>query len=84
MIEESALNESLTKITRYQKKIYEALVSNSNEIAAIRETVRALDPTFAEVLEEKRTYYRECEGQAVAALMKEFDSLIHLSKQVVR
>ena len=36
------------------KQLYELVYSTMNELASVRETVRGLDPTFADVLEERR------------------------------
>ncbi|HEX4075918.1 MAG TPA: hypothetical protein VHX49_11005 [Candidatus Acidoferrales bacterium] len=54
MIKESALRQTLLVLTDVAKGQYELIVSSMIELAALRETVRGLDPTFADVLATKR------------------------------
>jgi hypothetical protein len=54
MINEAELKDTLLSFATNNRMIYVALTSALNEIEALRETVRGLDPTFAEVMEHRR------------------------------
>jgi len=54
MINESALRETLISLADLCKTQYATLSLVMDEVAALRETVRGLDPTFSEVLEKQR------------------------------
>jgi hypothetical protein len=54
MINETALRDALLASVEQNKLCYVMLSAMLDELAAIRETVRGLDPTFSEVLEQKR------------------------------
>ena len=53
MIQEGALREVLIALTKNGKMHTEQLMKLKDEVAALRETVRGLDPTFDDVLKEK-------------------------------
>jgi hypothetical protein len=54
MINENALRDALLALAEQCKTQYLGLSLVIDEVAALRETVRGLDPTFSEVLEQKR------------------------------
>jgi ribosomal protein L16 Arg81 hydroxylase len=54
MINEPALRDALLALAEQNKLEYVMLSTMLDELAALRETVRGLDPTFSEVLEQKR------------------------------
>jgi hypothetical protein len=54
VINESALKDALLALTEIAKNQYELIVSSMSEIAAVREAVRGLDPTFDDTLATKR------------------------------
>jgi len=54
MINEAALRDALLALTEMQKGNDLMNFSLLGEVAALRETVRALDPTFDDVLKQKR------------------------------
>lgn len=54
MIDEIVLKDALLALVERSKAQYLMLTSLQNELAALRETVRGLDPTFPDVLEGKR------------------------------
>jgi hypothetical protein len=54
MINEPALRETLISLADLCKTQYAMLSVMMDEVAALRETVRGLDPTFSDVLEQKR------------------------------
>jgi hypothetical protein len=53
-IHEPALRDALATLAEQLKTQYVMLSVTLDEVAALRETVRGLDPTFSEVLEQKR------------------------------
>ena len=56
------------------------LSSLLNEVVALRETVRALDPAFSEVLESRRKESQESNAGNVAALVDSYDQIIERLK----
>jgi len=54
VINENALRDALIAFVEQQKGAYLMIYSILGEVAALRETVRALDPTFDDALAEKR------------------------------
>lgn len=80
MIDEPSLVACLVALVDLHKTQYLSFSALLNEVAALRETVRALDPTFADVIEQKRKeqeyQMREVVQQQVALL----DDLIRIVK----
>jgi hypothetical protein len=66
MINETALRDALSALTEIAKRQLELIVAEMAELSAIRETVRGLDPTFADTLAAKR----QQASQNVLPLMK--------------
>jgi len=54
LINEASLKDVLLALATQSKTQYVMLSSILNELAALRETVRDLDPIFGGVLEQKR------------------------------
>jgi hypothetical protein len=54
MVNESLLLESLVGLHQRTKELYVMILACGSELAALRDTVRALDPTFDGVLAKKR------------------------------
>lgn len=54
MINEDSLRASLINLAKMNRSLYELVFSTMNELSSVRETVRGLDPTFADVLEQRR------------------------------
>ena len=76
MIDEPALQVTLLAAMKHIKAHYELITSLGNEIAAIRQTVARLDPTFGEVLKTKRNHYAEQSRQAIQETLAEYQELI--------
>ena len=53
MVNETALRDALLALTEDAKSQYIIFSALNTEIEALRETVRALDPTFADVMAQK-------------------------------
>lgn len=69
MIKESALRDALMAVVNNSKTNYIMISSILAELAAVRETVRGLDPTFADVLAQKQR-------EAVASTAAEVKAII--------
>jgi hypothetical protein len=54
MINESLLRDAVIGLSEDAKALYAILGTLIDEVAALRQTVRGLDPTFDEVLAQKR------------------------------
>jgi len=54
MIDEVALREVLVRLAEESKANHLLVSAMVSELAALREAVRGLDPTFSEVMTEKR------------------------------
>ena len=74
-IYETELRAMLKAILGLNLKAIESVQKLSNEIGAVRESVRALDPTFSEVLAKHRQYYDQTTGQLLAEIKQEYESL---------
>ena len=70
MVNEQVLLESLVALTETSKAQIVMIAGIGSEVAALRETVRALDPTFDDVLAKKReeNSFLETARQAVRLL----------------
>jgi hypothetical protein len=78
MINESALRGILVHLTKRQKAIYQSLTATMGEAASLRETVRALDPTFDDVLAQKREEFHSKLSEIFQSDMKHYDDLIRV------
>jgi len=76
MINEQVLKETLIALVELNKKATATSIIALNQIAAIRETVRPLDPAFSDVFSDKKTYYEGATDQLSAEIKEEYDSLI--------
>jgi hypothetical protein len=77
MVNENALHNTLIILADATRAHADAISEVLIEIAAIRETVRALDPAFSEVLQEHRRANRADPEwrQAYAASLRRLDEL---------
>lgn len=73
MVNESALRDSLLAFNEDAKSQYIMLSSILAELDALRETVRGLDPTFADVMEQKRRESAEKNAAIVQAVIAGYD-----------
>jgi hypothetical protein len=80
MIDESHLRDVLTALTMETRSAF--VMSNEilNELTALRETVRGLDPTFADVIEQKRKEAEARGAVEVAGVLGRIDELIESLK----
>jgi hypothetical protein len=76
MINEEALRDALLALAEQHKTNYLMLSALMNEIAALRETVRGLDPTFTEVLEDRRAKSQEAGREILREQIMFFDQII--------
>ena len=80
MVNEAALRDALLSLVEWQKAQYLVFSAALNELASLRETVRGLDPTFADVIEQKRKEQEETTKQIVVKQAQIFDLIIERVK----
>jgi hypothetical protein len=80
MINETALRDVLMALLEQQKSQMIFHSGVFRELAALRETVRGLDPTFADVIEHKREEAKTREGDIVARQVQLFDEMLQKVK----
>lgn len=73
MVDEEALRDALLSSIEESKNLYIMLSSVFAELQALRETVRALDPAFAEVMEQKRLEAVAQQDEAVQAAIAAYE-----------
>jgi hypothetical protein len=73
MIDESALRDALLSSIEESKNLYVMLSSILAELDALRETVRGLDPTFGDVMEQKRLEAVARQDEVVRASIAAYD-----------
>lgn len=76
MVNEMALRDALMALTNNCKTNYVMLSSVLAEIAAVRETVRGLDPTFDDVLARKQKEVMESQAVTVRTVIAAYDVLL--------
>jgi hypothetical protein len=76
MINENALRDALLALATDGRSNYVMISSALNELAALRETVRGLDPTFADILEQKRQEAARANAEVVEVVMTQYAELI--------
>jgi hypothetical protein len=80
MVDESKLKETLLFLAEDNRANYIMIASLTNEIAALREAVRGLDPTFPEVLEVKRDESEARGEEHIHNALSEYDRIIQKLK----
>jgi len=83
MVNETVLLDSLVALTVTCKQMYIMLGAVGSECAALRETVRGLDPTFDEVLEKKREATSMSATSAEIGKMLD-DAILKLKDDLIR
>jgi hypothetical protein len=81
MINEAKLRETLIILAENLKTQHDTLSHAMDEIAALRETVRGLDPTFDDVFRNRKADLSSAELRQQAAEL--FDRLIQLLRSGV-
>jgi hypothetical protein len=76
MINENALRDALLALATDGRSNYVMIASLLRELAALRETVRGLDPTFADILERKRQEAAQNDAEVVEASIVRYDEII--------
>jgi hypothetical protein len=80
MIDESELRAALVANNEELKTQYIMISSVLAELAALRETVRGLDPTFGDVMEQKRRESAERNAPIVQSVIGGYDEKSRLLK----
>jgi hypothetical protein len=78
VINEPALKDALLALAEQNKVQYAMISLVLDEVAALRETVRGLDPTFSEVLEQKRK--ESSTAQERVAVLRSMNEIIQRLK----
>jgi hypothetical protein len=73
---EPALRDTLIMLAMDAKTNFTMIASLTNEVAALRESVRGLDPTFVEVLEQKRDESEVRGEEIIQRVLLGYDALI--------
>ena len=76
MINENALRDALLALATDARSSYVMIASMLRELAALRETVRGLDPTFVDILERERQQAVRNDDAEVRALIVHYDEII--------
>jgi hypothetical protein len=80
MIKEGALRDALMALVNSSKTNYIMISAVLAELAAVRETVSGLDPTFADVLETKRHEAEAAADSVVRAVIATYDEIFQRVK----
>jgi predicted polyphosphate/ATP-dependent NAD kinase len=80
MVTESALRDVLLSLAEQQKLQYLLFSAALSELAAVRETVKGLDLTFQDVIEQKRKETVDATREIVRAQVDIFDETIRRVK----
>lgn len=80
MINESALRDTLLAFATENRVNQIVMTSILNELVALRETVRGLDPTFADVLEDRRKKAEQSGAEIAASVLAGYDRIIQQLK----
>jgi hypothetical protein len=76
MIKETALRDALMAAINSSRSNYIMIAAMLNELAAVRETVRGLDPTFADVLAQKQAESAAATAQEVQQIVFGYDTIL--------
>ena len=80
MINETALRETLISLAEDCKSICEKQICLHVEVAALRETVRALDPTFSDNFEARKKAAQGKVSELYGLTVEVYDALIERLK----
>jgi hypothetical protein len=83
MINLLLLRDTLVLLATEQKKLYLMLSAKLNELAAVRESVRGLDPTFSDVFQERQQRSAQESDEVVAAQVRILDELLGKAARVI-
>jgi hypothetical protein len=75
MINESALRDTLLAIVNDSKTLYLMISALNDEIAAMRETVQGLDPTFSDVMAVRMKEIEKQKAPIVQAATDLYDEI---------
>jgi len=76
MINENALRDALLALATDGRSNYVMISSVLNELAAVREIVRGLDPTSTDALDQKRQEAAQSEAESARAVIARYDEII--------
>ena len=76
MINENALRDALLALATDGRSNYVMISSVLNELAAVREIVRGLDPTSTDALDQKRQEAAQSDAESARAVIARYDEII--------
>ena len=76
MINENALRDALLALATDGRSNYVMISSALNELAAVREIVRGLDPTSTDALDQKRQEAAQSDAESARAVIARYDEII--------
>jgi len=76
MINENALRDALLALATDGRSNYVMISSVLNELAAVREIVRGLDPTSSDALDQKRQEAAQSDAESARAVIARYDEII--------
>jgi len=59
---------------------YTMICGTMNELASLRETVRGLDPTFADVVEERRLHFSQVTADSMQTMLDGCNEIVRRLK----
>jgi hypothetical protein len=65
-------------LLEWQKTHYLGLATMTAELTALRETVRGLDPTFSEIMDQKRIQESEENSEAKQQIVDDFERMLRV------
>ena len=78
MVNELVLRATLITLAEQNKSIFNLASSALTELVALRETVRALDPAFAEILEAQRKQAAKVAVPLISDNLERINEMIRL------
>jgi hypothetical protein len=77
MINQEYLKDVLVTLAEINKSQYSQIVDLTSELAALEETMRALDPTFADNFAQRRKQSAQKALASSQTALAQYDNLIH-------
>jgi hypothetical protein len=81
MVNENALRDALVTLAEISKRQYEFSAELAHEIAALRETMRPLDPTFVEIFEKRRKQAAQATAISEKGVLAQYETIIQKMKE---
>jgi hypothetical protein len=76
MVNEEGLRDALISLVKDCRSLYEMIASTQAEVAALRETVRALDPTFSDNFQQRKEYFQSLASEQYPTALRYYEKII--------